>query len=807
MNKKMLLAILGFSAMAFAETGLEGGVDGLHQQSARTLGQWVFSAGLGTELTTDADAMAHGNTYTTNGKTETLDRIVPMVAGNVHMALGLTSFWDLGAVLPLNYDAVSDEYPNQHLNGAGIGDLQAWTKIRIPVDTNHVFNAAVLGQVYFPTGKHNTGLRPRHVWYVNSWGNSHAFTANDWAFEGELLLTFDFTQAGVPLRWNNNAGFVGTLHEGSNTVIWGSGLNLTAISAMDIFVEASGETRVEKTANPREPVADPMRLTPGVRLHLPAGFDLALGADIGINTTYDYEYEKTVNVVRIRDGVKTTYKEVGSAKYGVSALLTWTNKFLMQDEDKDGIRDSKDLCAHTPRGAKVDSVGCVVDEDQDGIPDYKDLCKNTPKGTPTDSMGCPKDSDHDGVADVQDKCPATHPNVSVNINGCPLDQDEDGVADYLDKCPNTRKGAKVDTMGCPSDADKDGVADADDKCPGTVVGTIVDDEGCPKDSDHDGIFDSKDKCPKTPNGISVDSLGCPVDKDHDGIPDYKDRCLNTMAGAAVDTTGCPTDADHDGVADALDKCPGTPVGTIVDTLGCPKDSDHDGVFDSKDKCPNTQAGLSVDSTGCVLDQDKDGVPDVLDKCPNTRAGLSVDSTGCVLDQDKDGVPDVLDKCPNTQANLSVDSTGCVLDQDKDGVPDIEDKCPGTLPGIKIKPDGCPVDKKQDLSQLKKGINFKPNSAMLTNASYSTLDDIVKLLRQTPSAKLEVQGHTDNRGKAAKNLNLSQKRAESVVDYFIKKGIEPSRLRAIGYGSERPIADNKTKAGRDANRRVELKPFE
>ena len=174
---------------------------------------------------------------------------------------------------------------------------------------------------------------------------------------------------------------------------------------------------------------------------------------------------------------------------------------------------------------------------------------------------------------------------------------------------------------------------------------------------------------------------------------------------------------------------------------------------------------------------------------------------------KDGVADVTDKCPNTQAGTTVDSTGCPVDADADGVPDPQDKCPGTLPGVKVKPNGCPVDKKQDLSQLKKGINFKQNSAILPNASYSTLDDIVALLREIPVAKLEVQGHTDSTGNEDKNVDLSQRRANTVVDYFVRKGIEVNRLRAIGYGSARPIADNKTKIGRNANRRVELVPFQ
>ncbi|PWB70862.1 MAG: hypothetical protein C3F15_13335 [Holophagae bacterium] len=88
------------------------------------------------------------------------------------------------------------------------------------------------------------------------------------------------------------------------------------------------------------------------------------------------------------------------------------------------------------------------------------------------------DSDGDGVADHLDKCPGTPKGVKVDAVGCPLDTDGDGVADYLDKCPGTPKGCKVDAVGCPIDTDGDGVADCFDKCPDTPKGLVVDETGC-----------------------------------------------------------------------------------------------------------------------------------------------------------------------------------------------------------------------------------------------------------------------------------------------------------------------------------------
>jgi outer membrane protein OmpA-like peptidoglycan-associated protein len=236
------------------------------------------------------------------------------------------------------------------------------------------------------------------------------------------------------------------------------------------------------------------------------------------------------------------------------------------------------------------------------------------------------------------------------------------------------------------------------------------------------------------------------------------------------------------------------------------DSDKDNVADAQDKCPNTPAGAIVDSTGCPVDSDKDGVADGLDKCPNNPEGALVDYTGCPVDSDKDGVQDYKDKCPNTPENTKVDSVGCTLDSDKDGIIDAIDQCPNTLPGVEVNEVGCPIHKKEDLSQLRKGIQFKLNSAELTKKSFGTLNDIADLMNKHEQAKLEIQGHTDSNGTQEYNQNLSERRAQAVADYLIKKGIATDRVRAIGYGSTRPIADNKTKAGREANRRVELVPF-
>ena len=148
-----------------------------------------------------------------------------------------------------------------------------------------------------------------------------------------------------------------------------------------------------------------------------------------------------------------------------------------------------------------------------------------------------------------------------------------------------------------------------------------------------------------------------------------------------------------------------------------------------------------------------------------------------------------------------------MDSDKDGVPDYLDQCPNTLPGVEIDTVGCPLHKKQDLDQLKKGIKFEFNSSKLTANSYPTLDDIVALMKLIPEANLEVQGHTDIVGTEDYNQKLSEARAHTVTDYLISKGVAADRLRAVGFGTRVPLADNETDEGRAMNRRVELIPFE
>jgi OOP family OmpA-OmpF porin len=242
------------------------------------------------------------------------------------------------------------------------------------------------------------------------------------------------------------------------------------------------------------------------------------------------------------------------------------------------------------------------------------------------------------------------------------------------------------------------------------------------------------------------------------------------------------DADGDGVADANDQCSGTPFGTSVDSVGCPvyRDSDGDGVTDPRDRCPATTLGTAVDGAGCPLprDADSDGVTDDKDVCPGTPAGTTVDVRGCVpvSDADNDGVVNARDRCPATPAGTEVDGVGCPLLFKN------------------------PTERTVTL----RGVNFAPARAVLTPASLAVLDEVARQLVDAPTIRIEISGHTDNRGVAARNNALSRARAQTVRNYLIAHGVAPERMIARGYGAYAPITSNATPSGRALNRRVELR---
>ena len=262
----------------------------------------------------------------------------------------------------------------------------------------------------------------------------------------------------------------------------------------------------------------------------------------------------------------------------------------------------------------------------------------------------------------------------------------------------------------------------------------------------------------------------------------------------------PKDTDKDGTPDITDKCPDIPG--PVKFLGCP-DTDNDGITDAEDKCPG-QAG-PAENHGCpYTDGDGDGVLDKNDKCPDVAG--AADNDGCPYsDKDHDGIFDKDDKCPEVPGFARYD--GCPIpDTDGDGVNDEEDKCPNEK-GVKEN-NGCPEKIKREIVEKvdysAKRIEFIVNSAQLRKGSFEVLDNIATILKNNPSIKVSIEGHSSSEGTYAVNMKLSESRANTVRDYLLSKGVEPSRLIAVGFGPNKPLNAGKTAEEKAKNRRVELK---
>ncbi|KAF0198498.1 MAG: OmpA/MotB domain-containing protein [Bacteroidetes bacterium] len=310
-----------------------------------------------------------------------------------------------------------------------------------------------------------------------------------------------------------------------------------------------------------------------------------------------------------------------------------------------------------------------------------------------------------------------------------------------------------------------------------------------RDHDRDGVSNKLDRCPEIPGTWIM--LGCP-DADGDGIADQKDECPADPGPEILN--GCP-DRDKDGVADKNDRCPdhaGKP-----EFNGCP-DTDNDGITDFEDECPDLP-GLPA-LKGCP-DRDMDGIADKDDKCPEI-AGKQ-EFMGCPFaDTDNDGISDENDQCPAIPGPARYN--GCP-DTDSDGIPDPSDLCPNT-PGIPEN-NGCPAIKKEEIEIIDRAfsdLEFESGKSIIKTGSFQSLNELAELMINRKMWKVTLAGHTDNTGNPEKNMELSKNRTQAVKDYLIKQGVEEFRIKAEWYGQERPVADNKTPAGRQKNRRVEMK---
>jgi outer membrane protein OmpA-like peptidoglycan-associated protein len=264
-----------------------------------------------------------------------------------------------------------------------------------------------------------------------------------------------------------------------------------------------------------------------------------------------------------------------------------------------------------------------------------------------------------------------------------------------------------------------------------------------RDRDGDGVLDGDDACVEVPQGETPDARrpGCPrVDRDGDGVFDDEDLCVDVMQGAHPDPSrrGCPL-----------------------------PDTDADGVFDPDDRCVTTPQGDTPDATrpGCPDgDDDNDGVRNGLDQCRTEHHGLVPDAArvGCPSsDRDRDSVPDVADRCP-----------------DQPGMPR-----PGT------ERHGCPgeVIVSPDRIQITQPVFFATNEDVILARSFPVLTAVRDVLQSVPGIRrVSIEGHTDDVGDDASNLDLSNRRAASVVRWLIANGVAEARLEARGFGEARPL---------------------
>ena len=314
-----------------------------------------------------------------------------------------------------------------------------------------------------------------------------------------------------------------------------------------------------------------------------------------------------------------------------------------------------------------------------------------------------------------------------------------------------------------------------------------------KDRDNDAVSDKIDLCKDVP-GV-WEFKGCP-DTDGDHIPDNDDKCP-TEPGIK-ELLGCP-DKDGDGITDKEDACPDDKG--LLEFNGCP-DKDGDKIIDKDDECPNA-AGLA-DFMGCP-DKDGDGTPDKYDLCADLFGPYEL--KGCP-DRDGDGIIDKNDKCPEQPGPK--ENKGCpYLDTDKDGILDKDDACV-SVPGV---PEykGCPPPpplkpaEKKIIERAFASLEFATGKDIIKPVSFSSLNDLANLLKQYEyDWILKLSGHTDNEGGEDKNYILSEKRAKAVKNYLVKRGVWADMIITEWFGQTMPVADNKTAAGRQKNRRVEMK---
>jgi outer membrane protein OmpA-like peptidoglycan-associated protein len=251
----------------------------------------------------------------------------------------------------------------------------------------------------------------------------------------------------------------------------------------------------------------------------------------------------------------------------------------------------------------------------------------------------------------------------------------------------------------------------------------------------------------------------------------------------------PAPADAMWIAGGLSLSFGSPR---AETTAPPSDSDRDGVIDDEDQCVNEPQGEHPDPSrrGCPDgDADNDGVRNSLDQCRDVPAGPRPDPNraGCpIADRDGDSVPDDVDRCPDQPGAPSTDPN--------------RNGCPGQ------------VRVNQGMIEINTPVFFAHNRDTILPRSFPILQAVGDALRASPHIRrVSIEGHTDDVGGDQENMDLSNRRAQSVLRWLSEHGVEASRLEAHGFGESRPLEPVQPSMNRRArraaqarNRRVEFR---
>jgi outer membrane protein OmpA-like peptidoglycan-associated protein len=434
--------------------------------------------------------------------TDSLGRIVDQTrmetarqfTSNIFLALTPLQFLNISLSLPYYYD-----WSGIHgVDEGGLGDFRLSTRLSPPSAIKGFYQGYFISGT-IPVGMQNNGIFPRNSYYSeNENRDAQAlsfYSANAATLTAELLLTLDIKEfrEKVPLQVHFNIGGSATSSNKNqrNLLLYNVAVEYNPAYFFSLFAELSGETRFGNLSTDIDLAQDPILFSPGMRITTPSGLYLMLAADIALTSD---RMSARINHHPSTGAAKNYYYSTGVVpSYGAQFVLGWKGFMIVQDDDKDGIKNNVDRCPKEPEDIDgfEDTDGCLdIDNDHDWIVDTLDKCPSLPEDKDgfKDDDGCPDaDNDSDSIIDINDKCPNAAEDIDgfEDEDGCPdIDNDFDAIPDVKDSCPDVKEDVDAynDADGCPDlDNDRDGIVDSLDQCPNIpeTFNNLRDDDGCP----------------------------------------------------------------------------------------------------------------------------------------------------------------------------------------------------------------------------------------------------------------------------------------------------------------------------------------